>query len=261
MLGLEWAPVVGVLVGLIIGLTGVGGGALMAPILLIGFGLDLASVVATDLLFATLTKLAVTRVHHKNQFIDWQITRRLWLGSIPATMLIIWFAQSGNLYTSPDWIIQLLGVLVLLSAISLLFGDRIQAIQASNRIGNPESFLKIQPVLTTLAGGMLGTLVALTSVGAGALGAVFLRALYPLRMQAQKLIATDVIHAIPMSLLGGLSYLVLGLTDLKILGLLLIGAIPAALVGGMLVATLPIKIIRNILAVTLFFSGFKLLTS
>ena len=76
MLGLEWAPFAGALVGLIVGLTGVGG-ALMAPILLVGFGLDLSTVVATDLLFATLTKLAVTRVHHKNQFIDWQVTKRL----------------------------------------------------------------------------------------------------------------------------------------------------------------------------------------
>ena len=143
MLGLEWAPVAGAVVGLIVGLTGVGGGALMAPILLVGFGLDLATVVATDLLFATLTKLAVTRVHHKNQFIDWQVTKRLWLGSILARLLIIWLTQSGNLFASPDWIIQLLGLLVLLSATSLLFGDRIQAMQTSNRMSNPERFLKI----------------------------------------------------------------------------------------------------------------------
>ncbi len=259
MLGLEWAPVAGALVGLIVGLTGVGGGALMAPILLIGFGLDLATVVATDLLFATLTKLAVTRVHHKNQFIDWQVTKRLWLGSIPATLLIIWLAQSGNLFASPDWIIQLLGLLILLSAVSLLFGDRIQAMQTSNRIGHPDRFLNIQPTLTTVAGGLLGTLVTLTSVGAGALGAVLLRALYPLRMQAKKLIATDTIHAIPVSLLGGLSYLFLGLTELKVLGLLLIGSIPAALLGGILVARLPVKTTRFVLAVALIFAGLKLL--
>jgi len=127
MLALEWAPFAGSLVGLIVGLTGVGGGALMAPILLVGFGLNLSTVVATDLLFATLTKLAVTSVHHKNQFIDWQVTQRLCLGSIPATLVIIWLAHSGTLFASPDWIIQLLGILVLLSAISLIFGDRIQA--------------------------------------------------------------------------------------------------------------------------------------
>jgi Sulfite exporter TauE/SafE. len=100
--------------------------------------------------------------------------------------------------------------------------------------------------------------VTLTSVGAGALGAVLLRALYPLRMQAQKMIATDTIHAIPVSLLGGLSYLLLGFTDLKILALLLIGSIPAALIGGFLVARLPIKITRNILAATLILASIKL---
>ena len=152
-----------------------------------------------------------------------------------------------------------MGVLVLLSAVSLLFGDRIQAMQTSNRIGNPEHFLNIQPALTTLAGGLLGTLVTLTSVGAGALGAVFLRALYPLRMQAQNLIATDTIHAIPVSLLGGLSYLILGLTDLQMLGLLLIGSIPAALLGGMLVAQLPVKTTRGILAFALTAASIKLL--
>ena len=102
----------------------------------------------------------------------------------------------------------------------------------------------------TVAVGLLGTLVTLTLVGAGALGAVLLRALYPLRMQAQKLIATDTIHAIPVSLLGGLSYLILGLTDLQMLGLLLIGSIPAALLGGVLVAKLPVKTTRLVLAVS-----------
>jgi uncharacterized protein len=172
MLGYEWLPVAGALVGLVVGLTGVGGGALMAPILLVGFGLDLATVVATDLLFATITKLAATRVHHKNQFIDWQVTKRLWLGSIPATFFIVWLAQTGQLFASPDWVITLLGALVLLSAISLLFGDRIQALQSARRTEDPDRFLKIQPALTTVAGGILGTLVTLTSVGAGALGAM-----------------------------------------------------------------------------------------
>jgi uncharacterized protein len=261
MLGYEWLPVAGALVGLVVGLTGVGGGALMAPILLVGFGLDLATVVATDLLFATITKLAVTRVHHKNQFIDWQVTKRLWLGSIPATFFIVWLAQTGQLFASPDWVVQLLGALVLLSAISLLFGDRIQALQSARRTEDPDQFLKIQPVLTTLAGGILGTLVTLTSVGAGALGAVFLRALYPLRMQAKRLVATDTIHAIPVSLFGGLSYLALGLTNLNVLTLLLLGSVPAAIFGAKLVAIAPVHVTRTALGFVLCLAGLKLLTS
>ena len=201
----------------------------------------------------------MTRVHQKNQFVDWQITKRLWIGSIPATLLIVWLAQSGYLFESPEWIIQVLGVLILLSAISLIFGDPIQAFQTSNRIGNPDTFLKLQLSMTTASGAILGTLVTLTSIGAGALGAVLLRALYPLRMQAQKLIATDTVHAIPVSLLGGLSYLVLGLTDLKVLGLLLLGAIPMAIIGGRLVAGLPVKLIRQLLATAMLMASLKLL--
>jgi len=261
MPGYEWLPVAGALVGLVVGLTGVGGGALMAPILLVGFGLDLATVVATDLLFATVTKLAVTRVHHKNQFIDWQVTKRLWFGSVPATFFIIWLAQTGKLFTSSDWVVQLLGALVLVSAISLLFGDRIQALQSARRTKDPDRFLKIQAALTTLAGGILGTLVTLTSVGAGALGAVFLRALYPLRMQAKRLVATDTIHAIPVSLFAGLSYLALGLTDFTVLGLLLLGSIPSGLIGGLLVARLPSRAIKFSLGGALILAGLKLLTS
>lgn len=111
----------------------------------------------------------------------------------------------------------------------------------------------------TVAVGLLGTLVTLTLVGAGALGAVLLRALYPLRMQAQKLIATDTIHSIPVSLLGGLSYLLLGLTDLQMLGLLLIGSIPAALLAGNLLTFFSARAIRIILAMALALSAGKLL--
>jgi len=261
MLGFEWLPAAGALVGLVIGFTGVGGGVLMAPVLLVYFGLDLTTVVATDLLFATITKLAVTRVHHKNKIIDWQVSRRLWLGSIPATFFIVWLAQTGLLFASPDWVIQLLGALVLLSAISLLVGDRIQALQSIRRTENPDRFVKIQPALTTVAGGILGTLVTLTSVGAGALGAVFLRALYPRRMQAKRLVATDTIHAIPVSLIGGLSYLALGLTDLTVLGLLLLGSIPSGLIGGLLVAALPGRAIKVILAMVLILASLKLFTA
>ena len=112
--------------------------------------------------------------------------------------------------------------------------------------------------MTTASGVAIGTLVTLTSIGAGALVAVLLRALYPLRMQAQKLIATDTVHAIPVSLLGGLSYLVLGLTDLKVLVLLLLGSIPRAIVGGRLVASLPVKLIRQLLATALLIASLKL---
>ena len=115
--------------------------------------------------------------------------------------------------------------------------------------------------MTTIAGGILGTLVALTSVGAAALGAVFLRALYPLRMRAKRLVATETIHAIPVSLFGGLSYFALGLTNLNVLVLLLLGSIPMGLIGGLLLASLPSRAIKFILAIALILASLKLLTS
>ena len=259
MVGMEWAPLAGALVGFVVGLTGVGGGALMAPILLIAFKVDLATVVATDLLFATVTKLVASGVHSKNQLVDWQITKRLWLGSIPPTLLIVTLAYTGMLFESPDWILQLLAALIIFSGVSMLVGDKLQAHQRIKRTGSPERFLKLQPSATTLSGLILGSLVSLTSIGAGALGAVFLRALYPLRMTPAKLVATDTLHAIPVSLIAGIGYLITGFTDLTLLGFLLLGSIPAAYIGSRFTYRLPSEVLKVILACVLILSGMKLI--
>lgn len=256
---MEWATLAGAIVGLIVGLTGVGGGALMAPILLIGFGLELQAVVATDLLFATITKVFAGGIHIRNNLVDWQVIKRLWLGSIFATLIVVYFSISGKVFSNSGWITTILGVLILLSSISILFGSRLQNSQTKRRIATPSSFKRFQPYLTVLSGGILGSLITMTSIGAGALGAVILRTLYPLRMQPRPLIATDTIHAIPVSFLGGLSFLMMGYTDLKILSFLLLGSIPMALVGGMLVKIAPVQLIKNLLAVALFVAGVKLI--
>lgn len=256
---LIWLPIAGALVGLVVGLTGVGGGALMAPILLIGFGYDLQTVIATDLLFATITKIVASGMHIKNQLVDWQVVKRLWLGSITATLIVIIIAHLGILFHSPKWIMTLLGMLILFSAFSLIFGHKLQRSQQTKRIAYPAKFKKFQSPMTVLAGGFLGTLITITSIGAGALGAVILRALYPLRMQPRPLIATDTIHAIPVSLIGGLSFLFLGFTDITLLSLLILGSIPAALLGSLFVKSAPISIIKILLAIALGIAGTKLL--
>lgn len=258
-LGIEWATLAGAFVGLIVGLTGVGGGALMAPILLIGFGLELQTVVATDLLFATITKIFAGGVHIRNNLVDWQIVKRLWLGSIFATLAVVYFSVSGKIFNNSGWITTILGILILLSSTSILFGSQIQSSQTKRRIATPSSFKKFQSPLTVFSGGILGTLITMTSIGAGALGAVFLRTLYPLRMQPRPLIATDTIHAIPVSFLGGLSFLIMGYTDLKMLGFLLLGSIPMALVGSSLVKSAPIKLVKTLLSIVLFIAGIKLI--
>ena len=261
MIGIEWAPLAGAVVGLIVGLTGVGGGALMAPILLFGFGFDLPTVVATDLLFATITKLVATGSHNKNKLVDWQVTKRLWIGSIPATILVMMLAYFGFLFANPTWVTTLLGVLILVSGISLVLGDRIQLYQRTKRIVNPEQFKRHQPIATNIAGFTLGALVSATSIGAGALGAMILRALYPLRMEPRKLVATDTVHAVPVSLLAGIGYLLMGNTDLALLGLLLIGSIPAVFLGARLLKAIPSNYIKLTLGYILVVAALKLLIS
>ena len=259
MIGIEWAPLAGALVGLVVGLTGVGGGALMAPILLFGFGFDLPTVVATDLLFATITKLVATGFHIKNNYVDWQVTKRLWLGSIPATILVMVLAYIGVLFRNPSWVTTVLGILILVSGLSLLLGQRIQLYQRSKRLLKPEQFKQHQPTATTISGFLLGGLVSATSVGAGALGAITLRALYPLRMTPKQLVATDTVHAVPVSLVAGLGYLVMGNTDLGLLILLLTGSVPAVMVGAKLLNKAPNHLIRVTLGFILLAAAIKLL--
>lgn len=259
MIGIEWAPLAGAIVGLIVGLTGVGGGALMAPILLFGFGFDLPTVVATDLLFATITKLVATGSHNKNKLVDWQVTKRLWLGSIPATILVMMLAYFGFLFANPTWVTTLLGVLILVSGISLVLGHRIQLYQRTKRIANPDQFKQLQPLATNIAGFTLGGLVSATSIGAGALGAMMLRALYPLRMNPKKLVATDTVHAVPISLLAGIGYLLMGNTNVALLGLLLVGSVPAVLVGAQLLKATPSNYTRLALGLVLIAAAMKLL--
>jgi uncharacterized membrane protein YfcA len=253
-----WAPLAGAAVGLVVGLTGVGGGALMAPVLLLGFGLPLPVVVATDLLFATMTKIAAGAVHQRSGSVDWEIVRRLWVGSLPATLGVVLLVRSGFAFEHSGAITTLLGVLVFASGCAMLLGGRLQARQTARRLASPVDFKRFQREMTWSAGFGLGTLVTLTSVGAGALGVVILRALYPLRMTPARLVATDTVHAIPVTLLGGVSLLLMGFTDLGLLGTLLLGSIPAALVGGWLANRVPSGALRAVLAVALIGAGMRL---
>lgn len=261
MIDISWAPIAGALVGFIVGLTGIGGGALMAPILLTLFNIDLPTVVATDLLFATITKVCAGGMHVKNKFADWQVTKRLWMGSIPATIIVVIAIQAGLIFKNPYWIKLILGVLVTLSGISLAYKGIFKKV-SQNRSPKMRSniFQKNHKVLTISAGGVLGTLVTMTSVGAGALGAVFLRSLYP-KMTPTTLVATDTIHAIPVSFIGGISLLFLGITNLKLLLLLLLGSLPAAILGSWIVGKMRLGIVQWMLAIILLIAGIKLVLS
>lgn len=249
----------GALTGFVVGLTGVGGGALMTPILLIFFGVSPTTAIATDLWFAAITKLVGARVHHTNGNVDWQVAKRLWLGSLPMALLIVVIVSLGAQVAKVDWLTKAIGVVVLITAVGLLVAPRLVAYARGRRIGQPERFKAIQPALTVISGGVLGLCVALTSVGAGALGSVMLLYLYPLRMMPHRLVATDIVHAIPLAVVAGLGYLFAGMVDWWMLASLLVGSIPTVLLGSLLAGKITGRGVQIALALVLLAAGVKVL--
>jgi len=242
-------------VGFLVGLTGVGGGSLMTPMLILLFGHASSTAVGTDLFFASSTKAVGTVVHHKHSSVDWQIVRRLAAGSLPAacvTLLLLSVMQASA--TRDGVVMALLGSLVVLSGAQAL-GLLPLRLPASGRPDVGER----RPWLTVAGGAVLGTLVTLTSIGAGALGVVLLRVLYPKRLGAASLVGTDLAHAIPLTLLAGLGYLSMGSIQLVTLGWLLAGSIPGVLVGSMLPSRLQEKTVRRVLGSLLIVIGGKTL--
>jgi uncharacterized membrane protein YfcA len=249
----------GALTGLVVGLTGVGGGALMTPLLLLVFGVAPLAAVGTDLWFAAITKVFATRVHHGHGLIDWQVVKRLWLGSLTASALtLVWMKFHPVDETAVTLLKTAIAAAVLITAVGILFQKPLQAFGRKLRTTDSEHFKGVQAPLTVLAGVVLGVLVTLTSVGAGALGAVFLAYLYPLRLTPPRLIATDIVHAIPLAVFAGFGHLLIGHVDVGLLGNLLLGSIPAVIVGAMLSARLPHALLRAALAVVLLAIGVKL---
>lgn len=249
----------GALTGFVVGLTGVGGGALMTPILLIVFGVSPATAIATDLWFAAITKLIGARAHHTNGNVDWQVAKRLWLGSLPVALLIVVIVSSGLQVTRVDWLAKAIGIVVLITAVGLLAAPKLLAYARGRRVGQPVRFKAIQPALTVASGAVLGMCVALTSVGAGALGSVMLLYLYPLRMNPHRLVATDIVHAIPLAMVAGLGYLFAGILDWWMLISLLIGSSPAVLLGSRLAGKISGRWIQVALALVLLAAGMKVL--
>jgi len=251
--------VAGALTGLVVGMCGVGGGALMTPLLLLVFGVAPLSAVGTDLWFAAITKLFATRVHHGHGLIDWQVVKRLWLGSLSASAATLLWMKLHPVDASAVTLLKTaIAAAVMVTALGMIFQGQLHALGRKLRTTEGEQFKAVQGPLTVLAGTVLGVLVTLTSVGAGALGAVFLAYLYPLRLTPPRLIATDIVHAIPLAIFAGLGHLLIGNVNFGLLGNLLLGSIPAVIVGAMLSARLPHALLRGALAVVLLSIGVKL---
>jgi uncharacterized protein len=257
--GVSLAYVVsGLLVGILVGLTGVGGGSLMTPLLMLVFGFHPSTAVGTDLLFASVTKSVGTTIHSAGKSIDWRIVGLLAAGSIPATIItLIVIAHLGTTSKAVTSLISLvLGVALLLSAISLLLKDRVVAI-ATKR--NPDFGLHTSIWLTVLVGFIVGIVVSISSVGAGALGTIALLFLYP-RLPVVKIVGSDIAHAVPLTLIAGIGHWYLGAVNFRLLESLLIGSIPGIVVGSYSARYVSEAWLKPILSLVLVLVGIKMLT-
>jgi uncharacterized membrane protein YfcA len=253
-------PLAGFLVGALVGFTGVGGGALMTPLLVFLFGFAPQTAIGTDLLFAAITKGFGTWVHGARGSIDWVVLRRLAAGSLPAAIgtltLLHYFPEERR---TGELLLPALGLALLLTSLAMLFQRFLHQLGQKLRTTRPDRFKRAQPGLTVAAGALLGFLVTLTSVGAGALGVVMLVYLYPYRLTPAKLVGTDIAHAVPLTLVAGVGHWSLGNVDFALLGSLLLGSIPGIVVGSRLTIRANSAHVRNAIAVVLAFVGGRLL--
>ena len=247
--------IAGFVVGLLVGLTGVGGGSLMTPILLIFFNVKAAVAVGTDLLYASVTKSVGIFAHGKLGNIDWKMVRLLAYGSLPASIVTLLYLKNMDI-ASDSAVADIkfwLGIALLLTSVSVIFRNQLAKLSKTGHWINP----KYVPALTVVLGAILGFLVTLTSVGAGALGVTALLILYP-KVNITKIVGSDVAHAVPLTLIAGLGHASLGTVDYSLLGTLLIGSIPGIWIGSHLSSKVAEHWIRVILALILVYVGQKL---
>ena len=253
----------GVLVGFCVGVTGVGGGSLMTPILITLFKIEPHIAIGTDLLYAAISKFFGSVVHAKKLNIVWPIVIWLAVGSIPASIATTWVLDN-YLSQSTHYkaiLTMVLGFMLTITGISIVF--RTQVERFFSRFGKPmtnedidqqRERLKSKRLQIALMGIVLGIFVTLSSVGAGAFGIMALIIMFP-NLPMIRIIGSDVVHAVLLTLVAGMGHMSSGNVDFELLMWLLIGSIPAIIVGTLVSSRLPEKIIRKILGITLFALG------
>ncbi len=273
--------IAGFVVGSLIGATGVGGGSLMTPILVMFFNIPASAAVGTDLLFASITKGVGTGLHGLNQSISWRVVGRLATGSLPASLAALWLMHT---YLDPkalSGVIKMtLGIALVFTSLAIFFQPYLRKFfrkEAPPQLGPlpsgsdfsveqqrllaEEAACESRPEsapLTILTGAILGALVTITSVGAGALGVMVLMTLYP-KVRSVRIVGTDIAHAVPLTLVAGLGHASVGVVEYDLLGSLLMGSIPGIALGSHIAFRLPEKILKRTLAVLLFFVGSRLI--
>jgi hypothetical protein len=246
----------GFVVGMLVGMTGVGGGSLMTPLLILLFGVSPGTAVGTDLIYAAVTKTAGCAVHGFARSIDWRVVRLLATGSLPATAATLAALAHINLDATGarGLITFVLSVALLLTALTLIFGEPIVAFYRK-RVTSlaPER----TAVSTVLVGAALGCLVSISSVGAGALGVIALVLLYP-QLPMVRIVGSDIAHAVPLTLAAGLGHWALGSVDWHIIGSLLVGSMPGIIIGSTVAVRIPERALRLVLATALLVSAGRL---
>jgi len=255
----------GFAVGLIVGLTGVGGGSLMTPILIFFFGVKPHLAIGTDLLFAAFTKMGGTVSLARQRLVPWRVVGLLCAGSVPAALLSLWALKvmGPSSSTAQRIMTTTLGVALLLTAAAMLYkafvfsparqaADREARAEAGEAAARPRHWS-----LPVLLGAVIGTLVTFTSVGAGAIGVTVLLMVFPL-LPLPRIIAADIAYAVPLTLVAGLGHASLGSVDWLLLVQLLAGSLPGIWLGSRLVSRAPERLIRSALSVLLAWAGAKL---
>jgi uncharacterized protein len=248
--------IAGLFVGALVGVTGVGGGSLMTPILILLFGVPPATAVGTDLLFAAATNTIGSLVHGLNRTIAWHVVRRLALGSIPATALTLIVLASLHVDAggARRLITAVLSMALVLTAAVLIARGRIYDLYA-RRVASLDDRLIAR--LTVVTGAALGVMVTISSIGAGAIGVTALVLLYP-RISTARIVGSDIAHAVPLTLIAGLGHGAMGSLDVHTLTSLLIGSIPGILFGSLISSRVPDAAVRYVLAIVLILVGCRL---
>ena len=243
-------------VGVLVGMTGVGGGSLMTPLLILLFGIHPSTAVGTDLLYASATKTGGGLVHGWARTIHWPAVKRLASGSIPAsilTLIVLWQLDL-NSGAARSLINVVLSFALLLTATSLIFRKAIL-----EALGRRLERLDERAIAraTVLVGVALGVLVSISSVGAGAVGVTALLLLYP-RLPMARIVGSDIAHAVPLTLIAGIGHWAMGAIDWHLMGVLLVGSLPGIVIGSYFATRVPETALRLLLAATLIVVAGKL---
>jgi uncharacterized membrane protein YfcA len=252
----------GFFVGFIVGLTGVGGGSLMTPLLIFFFGVKPHLAIGTDLLFAAFTKMGGSVALARAKVIDWSIVLRMAAGSVPASLVTLAVLhQMGPADPAVQRVMTTtLGVALLLTAVATLYKairGKTAGTPAATALASDHPTLRSK-VLPVVFGAVIGALVTLTSVGAGAIGVLVLMLLYP-ALSLPRIVAVDIAHAVPLTLVAGLGHASIGSVEWALLAKLLTGSLPGIWLGAQLMRKTPERLIRSLLSLLLAYAGAKLI--